>query len=234
MSEPSAKSESQYRSHEDFTLRSYSAAGMNDATDAANKSYLGIRKNRQPLSLNLEAKMAAGIESDSAANAEGEPREVDIRTTGNMGGTHAGQHERLGPRRPVFHTRLVAEVSMKLIKDYTLTVRLGRDVLRVNVGILPGPAYFDQIFFPEAQTERNSITWARVHYNSRVHTRDVGLNGKADAGAVTLERSEIKTQRFSLRLLLGAETRQKGYQVQCRHENKNRDCFLSQLSASPI
>ena len=68
---------------------------MNDATGAANESYLGIRKNRQPLSLNLEAEMAAGIESDSAPDAELETREVDIRTAGNMCGTHAGHYERL-------------------------------------------------------------------------------------------------------------------------------------------
>ena len=72
---------------------------MNDATAAANKSYLGIRNNRQPLRLNLEAKMAAGIESDSAPDAERETREVDIRTTGNTCGAHAGRRTCGGSNR---------------------------------------------------------------------------------------------------------------------------------------
>ena len=77
--------------------------------------------------MNLEAEMAAGIESDSAPDAELETREVDIRTAGNMCGTHAGHYERLAHdgRLP---RRIVAEVSMKLIKNHVLAKRLGRRV----------------------------------------------------------------------------------------------------------
>src|SRR5262249_24692830 len=89
------ESEPQYRSRQNFALRSESAADMNNATPAANENHLGVRKNRQPFSLDLEAEMATGIEPDSAPDSKRETREVDICTTGNMGGTHAGQYERL-------------------------------------------------------------------------------------------------------------------------------------------
>src|SRR6266404_1777517 len=160
---------------------------MNNATPAANENHLGVREDRQPFCLNLEAEVATGIEPDSASDSKRETREVEVCTTGNMCSSHASQYERLRPRGPIFHQRLMAKVSVKLIKNHTLTDRLGRDLLRVEIRILPCPAYFDQVLFTGAHAERNSIARARVHYDARVHACDMGLNGKAHDGAITHE-----------------------------------------------
>src|SRR6476620_11413942 len=109
--------------------------------------------------------MAIGVEPDPASKAKREPREIEVCTTGNMCDTDAAHYERSRPRAPAifFHKVLVAEVRMKLIKDRALTGRLWCDVLRVDIGVLPCPANFDQvIFITEAHTERNSIARARV------------------------------------------------------------------------
>jgi len=95
---------------------------------------------------------------------------------------------------------------MKLIKNDTLTGELGRDVLRMDIRVLPGPAYFDQVIFIfEAYTKRSSIALAGIDYDARVRPCDVGLNGKAHAASITDEWSEIKTQWLWFRLLLCAE-----------------------------
>src|SRR5437868_682469 len=108
-----SKSESQYGPPEDFTLRTYRAADVNDASRAANESHIRVHQERQPFGLNLEAEMATGIEPDPASDSKRETREVDVCTAGNVCGTNAGQHEWPGPRDPVFDQELVAEVSMK-------------------------------------------------------------------------------------------------------------------------
>ena len=95
---------------------------------------------------------------------------------------------------------------MKLIKNHTLTRELGRDALRVDIRVLPCPAHFDQItFIYEPHPKRSSIARARVEYDVRVRPGDMGLNGKAHAGSITHEWSEIKTQWLWFRLLLCAE-----------------------------
>jgi len=90
------KSESQNRACEDFPLGSCSAPDMNNATSAADERHLGVRKDRQPFRLDLETEMATGIEPDSASDSKREARKVEV-CTGNMGGSDAGQHERLSP-----------------------------------------------------------------------------------------------------------------------------------------
>jgi hypothetical protein len=127
-----------------------------------------------------------------------------------------------------------AEISMKLIKNHTLPRKLGRDVLRVNVRVLPCPAHFDQItFICDPHTKRSSIARAGIEYDARVRPSDMGLNGKAYAGSITDEWSEIKMQWLWFRLLLRAENGGERDQ-QHRDENKHVNCFLSQFSASPI
>lgn len=64
------KSESHYRTGEDFALRTKSAADMHNATSTANDSDLRVDKNWYPFRLNLEAEMAIGIEPDPAPDAE--------------------------------------------------------------------------------------------------------------------------------------------------------------------
>jgi hypothetical protein len=83
---------------------------------------------------------------------------------------------------PLFYKGFVAEVSMKLIKNHALTGRLGQDVLRVDIGVLPRPSYFDQAIFLEAHTERSSIAAACVEYDSRACPWDLGVNPKAKNG----------------------------------------------------
>jgi len=83
------ESESQYRSRKDFALRDCTTAYVHDATAAANDNHRGIRKNRQPFSLNLEAEMVTDIEPDSASDSKRKAREADICSTGNTCGTHA-------------------------------------------------------------------------------------------------------------------------------------------------
>jgi hypothetical protein len=149
-----------------------------------------------------------------------------------MCGTDTGHYERLRPGRPVFHKWFVAEVSMKLIKNHPLTGRLGRDLLRVDIGVLPGPANFDQVFFcTESYTEGSTITGVCVEYYTRVRTSDVWVNREAHASAITNEWSEIKTQWFWPRLLLCAEGRRK-FDEQRRDGEKHSNCFLSQSLAS--
>ena len=150
--------------------------------------------------------MATGIDPDPASDSKRKTCEAEVRTTRNMCGTDAGHHERLHPLRPLFHKGFVTEVSMKLIKNHPLTRRLGQDVLRVDVGVLPCPSYFDQAIFMKADTERSSIARARVEYDSWVCPCDMGVNRKAHDGAIADERSEIKVQRLWLRLLLRAES----------------------------
>src|ERR1700758_4417874 len=120
--------------------------------------------------------MTTGIEPDPASNSKRKTGEAEVRTARNMGGTDAGHHEWFHPVGPLFNKGFVAEVSMKLIKNHTLTGRLGQDVLRVDVGVLPCPSYFDQAIFMEADTERSSIARARVEYDSWVCPRDMGVN----------------------------------------------------------
>ena len=94
----------------------------------------------------------------------------------DMCATDAAQYERSRPGAPaiLFHTVLVAEVGMKLIKNHALTGGVGRDVLRVDIGVLPCPANFDQvIFIKEAHTERSSVARARVQYDARVRPCDM-------------------------------------------------------------
>jgi hypothetical protein len=86
----------------------------------------------------------------------------------------------------------MAKVSVKLVKNRTLTVWLGRDVLGVEIRILPCPAYFDQIFLAEAHAERSSIARARIHYDPRVRTGNMRLNWKAHAGAISHVCGEVK------------------------------------------
>ncbi len=96
----------------------------------------------------------------------------------------------------------MAEVSMKLIKSHALTRGERRDVLRMDMGVLPCPPYFDHVIFIfEPHPERNSIAGARFEYDARVHSCDMGINRKAHAGAITDEWTEIETQRFWLRVL---------------------------------
>lgn len=64
------KSESQYRARQGFALGSQGVADMNNATPTTNESHLGVRKNRQPFCLHLEAEMATGIEPDSAPDSK--------------------------------------------------------------------------------------------------------------------------------------------------------------------
>src|SRR6202162_1246789 len=104
-----------------------------------------VHENRQPFGLNLEAEMATGIEPDPASDSKRETREVDVCTAGNTRGPNAGQYKQPRSGDPVFDQRLVAEVPMKLIKNPALTGGLGRDVLRVDIRVLPCPAYFDQV-----------------------------------------------------------------------------------------
>jgi hypothetical protein len=102
----------------------------------------------------------------------------------------------------------MAEISMKLIKNHALTRELRRDVFGVDVRVLSSPSHFDQIaFIGEPHPKRDSIARARIEYYARVHPRDMGLNGKADAAAITDERREIKTQPPLLWLLLRTERR---------------------------
>jgi hypothetical protein len=123
-----------------------------------------------------------------------------------MGGANARDYERLRPCGPVFYERFVAEVSMKLVKRHAFPGRLRRDLLRVKIGVLPGPSHFDQVLFcAETHPKRNSITRAIVEHNARVCPGDVRLNRKAYAGAITQECSGFKTQRLWLRFLLRAE-----------------------------
>jgi hypothetical protein len=81
---------------------------------------------------------------------------------------------------------------MKLVKNHALPGRVERDVFRVDIRILPCPSYFDQVTFAGAHTKRNSVAWARVEYDARVHAGDMGLNRKAYASAITHECSEVK------------------------------------------
>jgi len=143
-----------------------------------------------------------------------------------MGGTDAGDYKRLCPCGPVFHHGLVAEVSMKLIENHALARGLRRNVLRVDIGVLPGPAYFDHVLFcMEAYPKRNTIARARVEHDTRVRPCDMGINRETHARAITHERSEFETHWFCLRLLLCAEGRRK-------HDDEYRrdddDCFLRQ------
>src|SRR5258707_7863167 len=138
--------------------------------------------------------MTTGIEPDPASDSKRKTREVEVSAARNMCGTDTGDHERLHPMRPLFHKRFVTEVSMKLIKNHSLTGRLGQDVLRLDVGVLSCPTYFDQAIFMEAHTERSSIARARVEYDPRVCPCDVRVNRKAHDGAIAHERSEIKMQ----------------------------------------
>src|SRR5215475_8807851 len=143
--------------------------------------------------------MAINIEPAPATKPTLVPSEVEVCTTGNMCATDSAQYERSRSAAPaiLFHKILVAEFDMKLIKKYALTGRLRRDVLRVDIGVLPCPANFDQvIFITEAHTERNSKARARFQYDARVRPRDMGLDRKAHARAITDEWSEIETQRF--------------------------------------
>ena len=213
------ESESQYRPHEDFTLRTCRASGVNDATRTANESHIRVHENRQPFSLNLEGEMATGIEPDPASDSKRETREADVCTAGNMCTTNAGQYERPGPGNPVFDQRLMAEVCVKLIKNHALTGRLGSDVLRVDIRVLPCPAYFDQVIFIfEPHTKGTSIARARIEYNARVHRCDMGLNRKTHAGAITDEWSEIKTHWLWFRLLRAESGRERNQQH--REESK--------------
>ena len=120
---------------------------------------------------------------------------------------------------------LMTEVSVKLIKNHVLTEGLGRYVFRVDIRVLPCPPHFDQVVFCEPHTKGNAIAWARIEHDAWVHPHDMGFNGKAHAGAITDEWSEIKTNWFCLRLLLCAEGRRK-------HDDEYRrdddDCFLGQ------
>src|SRR5215469_7563410 len=118
-----------------------------------------------------------------------------------MRAAHTEEHERSCPRAPLINNVLAAEVPMKLIECHALTRNRWSDILRVDIGILPCPAYFDQAIFLDAHTERNSIARARVEYDARVRPCDMGLNGEAHAGAITGEWSEIKSQWFWLRWL---------------------------------
>ena len=83
--------------------------------------------------MNLEAEMATGIEPGPASESKRETRGVEIGASGNMGGTNTTLHERFSPRWPVFNVGLMAAVSMKAVKDYVLTGRLGRNVFRVDI-----------------------------------------------------------------------------------------------------
>jgi hypothetical protein len=151
-----------------------------------------------------------------------------------MCGADAGHHERLGPMGPLFDEGFVTEVSMKLIKNHVLTGRLGQDVLRVDVGVLPCPSYFDQAIFMEADTERNSIARARVEYDSWVCPRDMGVNRKAHDGAIADEGSEIKMQRFWLRLLLRWKNWRERDAEKCRDVKVNIEGFQGQVPAPPL
>jgi hypothetical protein len=64
------ESESQHRAHEDLTLRTCCAAGVNNATPAANESHVRVHENRQPFGLNLEADMATGIKPDPGSDSK--------------------------------------------------------------------------------------------------------------------------------------------------------------------
>jgi len=151
-----------------------------------------------------------------------------------MGGADAGHHERFRPMGPLFYKGFVAEVSMKLVKNHALTERLGQDVLCVDIGVLPRPSYFDQAIFLEAHTERSSIAGAGVEYDSRVCPCYMGVDRKADDGAIADERGEIKVQRFWLGLLLRAESWREREAEQCRDVRTNIDAFASQVPAPPL
>src|ERR1700758_2580779 len=159
---------------------------MSLAASPANESDLRVCKDWQPFGLDLETEMATGIEPDPASDSKRETREVEVCATGNMRDSHAGHCERFSPRGQVFHKGFVAEISMKLVKNHALPGRLGRDLFRVNIRILPCPAYFDQVLFrTEAHTKRNSIARARVGYKARVQACGRGLTRKNNNVSIT-------------------------------------------------
>src|SRR5947207_3137924 len=100
----------------------------------------------------------------------------------------------------------MAEVPMELIKK-ALTGSLGRDVLRMDVRVLPYPAYLDKVFIAlrQTKTERSSVARTRIHYNAGIHTRHMGFERKAHACAITHEQREIVTQWLWLRWSLAAQ-----------------------------
>jgi hypothetical protein len=92
----------------------------------------------------------------------------------------------------------VTEVAVKLIQEHVLARRLRCDLFRVEIRILPCPAYFDQVLFTGTDSKRKSIARACVNYYPRVSPCDMRLNRKAHAGAIAGESGEIKTERFQL------------------------------------
>src|SRR5215469_16259839 len=66
------------------------------------------------------------------------------------------------------------------------------------VGILPSPTNLDQIFFTsgEARAEGKPVARTGVEHNARVRSRDMRLDRKTHARAVTDEWSEVKTERL--------------------------------------
>ena len=81
----------------------------------------------------------------------------------------------------------MTKIPMKLIKDHMMLRSLGYKVLRVDIGILPGPTYFDQVLFcTKTHSNRDSIARTRVEYNARVRPGNMQLNWESHAGAVSL------------------------------------------------
>jgi hypothetical protein len=133
---------------------------------------------------------------------------------------------------PLIHSVFTAEVAMKLVQNHALARNRDTELLRLGIGVLPCPPHFNQAIFLEAKSEGSPVARGRVNYDSWVCPRDMRLNGKADAGAIPDEWSEIKTQRLLLSGLLRPDGWRKREEQQRCPENKRVEGLLRQFSSS--
>ena len=193
-------SEPDKSSGEGFSLRRSAAADVGQTSTAADEGNVRRGDNRKPLGLDFESEMASWVKADSSTKAKGEAREADSRRRGRkMRRTNAAQDVRFGPLGPFFDVRFMAEIAMELIEDHTLLRRSRRNLLRVDVRILPRPAELDEILFtigkqPKAKGEAEAGTG--VEDDPRVRPSDLRLYGKSHAGAISSKRGEVEAERF--------------------------------------
>src|SRR5215469_2908036 len=222
-------SEAQHRPGYDLTLRTDGPSHVDHASDPADESYLRVYKDGQPLRLNLEPNMPAGVEPDSAADPKRKTRETAGGLAGEVCCAHAQHHERFDRGAPLFDGVLVAEIAVKLIQDHVLTRRRRVDVFGVGIRVLSCPTHLHQIIFVDAKPEGRSVAGAGIEDHAWIRSRDVRLNPKRHAGAITGKRSEVKAQWLRLGRFLTRENRRK-----CDNNQSNHAQFPECHASIPI
>jgi len=183
---------------------------MDGAAWTATGRSLRGNKDRQPFRLNAKTEVLIHKELDSASNADRQIGRAGIRSTGYNRRPDATHNERPDPRRPMYRSVLLVEVTMKLVQGQT---GLGRDnacTLDLGERVFPRPPELSDVVIMDSQTKAESVGRTAIDHVSRVCPLHAWLNVEAHVASISAERRDVKAARIYQTMLLTGQQRSDG------------------------